>query len=289
MPAPLLVAATLTPLRDDGSRLDLDAIGPMMTFLESHGVDGAFACGTTGEGVLLSLSERREAAAAFRAAVHGQLIVHCGALSTADTVSLATHAAEIGADAVAVIPPPYFVLDTDALTAHMVAAARACAPLPFWGYAFTARSGYPLSPEAISRIRDSADNFAGLKVSESPWERLEPYLDLGLPVLVGNEPMIPRAMARGALGSVSGMAACLPDVVRAALDGPDEAAGQVLRDVRSMLEASGQFVAAAKHLLGRRDVPIRPDVRAPLRRLTAEEARALDEADEAFLEPATAP
>ena len=260
-----------------------------MTFLESHGVDGAFACGTTGEGVLLSLSERREAAAAFRAAVHGQLIVHCGALSTADTVSLATHAAEIGADAVAVIPPPYFVLDTDALTAHMVAAARACAPLPFWGYAFTARSGYPLSPEAISRIRDSADNFAGLKVSESPWERLEPYLDLGLPVLVGNEPMIPRAMARGALGSVSGMAACLPDVVRAALDGPDEAAGQVLRDVRSMLEASGQFVAAAKHLLGRRDVPIRPDVRAPLRRLTAEEARALDEADEAFLEPATAP
>lgn len=288
MPAPLLVAATLTPLRDDGSRLDLDAIGPMMTFLESHGVDGAFACGTTGEGVLLSLSERREAAAAFRAAVHGQLIVHCGALSTADTVSLATHAAEIGADAVAVIPPPYFVLDTGALTAHMVAAARACAPLPFWGYAFTARSGYPLSPEAISRIRDAADNFAGLKVSESPWERLEPYLDLGLPVLVGNEPMIPRAMARGALGSVSGMAACLPDVVRAALDGPDEAAGQVLRDVRSMLEASGQFVAAAKHLLGRRDVPIRPDVRAPLRRLTAEEARALDEAAEAFLEPATA-
>ena len=288
MPAPLLVAATLTPLRDDGSRLDLDAIGPMMTFLESHGVDGAFACGTTGEGVLLSLSERREAATAFRAAVHGQLIVHCGALSTADTVALATHAAEIGADAVAVIPPPYFVLDTDALTAHMVAAARACAPLPFWGYAFTARSGYALSPEAISRIRDAADNFAGLKVSESPWERLEPYLDLGLPVLVGNEPMIPRAMARGALGSVSGMAACLPDVVRAALDGPDEAAGQVLRDVRSMLEASGQFVAAAKHLLGRRDVPIRADVRAPLRRLTAEEARALDEAAEAFLEPATA-
>lgn len=288
MPAPLLIAATLTPLRDDGSRLDLDAIGPMMTFLEARGVDGAFACGTTGEGVLLDLPERREAAAAFRAAVHGQLIVHCGALSTADTVALSAHAAEIGADAVAVIPPPYFVLDTDALTTHMVAAARACAPLPFWGYAFTPRSGYPLSPEAISRIRDAVDNFAGLKVSESPWERLEPYLDLGLPVLVGNEPMIPRAMARGAIGSVSGMAACLPDVVRAALDAPDEAAGQVLREVRSMLEASGQFVAAAKHLLGRRGVPIRPDVRAPLRHLTEEEARLLDEAAEAFLEPAAA-
>lgn len=288
MPVPLLIAATLTPLRDDGAQLDLDAIGPMVTFLEAHGVDGAFVCGTTGEGVLLSLDERRQAAVAFRAAVHGRLIVHCGALSTADTVTLAAHAAESGADAVAVIPPPYFVLDTDALTAHMVAAARACAPLPFWGYAFTARSGYPLSPDAIARIRDAADNFAGLKVSESPWERLEPYLDLGLPVLVGNEPMIPRAMARGAIGSVSGMAACFPEVVRAALDGPDEAAGQVLRDVRRMLEAAGQFVAAGKHVLGRRGVPIRPDVRAPLRRLTEEESRALDQAAEAFLELATA-
>ena len=282
---PLIVAA-VTPLTDGGAALDLEAIAPYAAFLEARGADGVFACGTTGEGVLLSLEERREAAVAFRAAVRGELIVHCGALSTADTVALAAHAAEIGADAVAVIPPPYFVLDTDALVAHMTAAARACAPLPFWGYAFTARSGYPLSPEAIARIRDGADNFIGLKVSESPWERLEPYLDLGLPVLVGNEPMIPRAMARGALGSVSGMAACLPEVVRAALDGPDEAAGQVLRDVRSTLEAAGQFVAAAKYLLGRRGVPVKPDMRAPLRRLTAEESRALDEASRAFLEPA---
>jgi dihydrodipicolinate synthase/N-acetylneuraminate lyase len=81
------------------------------------------------------------------------------------------------------------------------------------------------------------------------------------------------------------MAACLPEVVRAALDAPDETAGQVLRDVRSMLEASGQFVAAAKHVLGRKGVPIRPDVRAPLRPLTADEVHALDEAAEAFLAP----
>jgi dihydrodipicolinate synthase/N-acetylneuraminate lyase len=283
---PLIVAA-VTPLTDGGASLDLDAIAPYAAFLESHGADGIFACGTTGEGVLLSQEERRQAAVAFRAAVHGELIIHCGALSTAETVALARHAAEVGADAVAVIPPPYFVLDTDALVAHMVAAARACAPLPFWGYAFTARSGYPLSPAAIARMREGADNVAGLKVSESPWERLEPYLDLGLPVLVGNEPMIPRAMAHGALGSVSGMAACLPEVVRAALDGPDEAAGQVLRDVRSMLEASGQFIAAAKHLLGLRGVPLKPDMRAPLRRLSGEESRALNEASRTFLEPAT--
>ncbi len=40
-----------------------------------------------------------------------QVAVHCGAQSTADTTTLAEHAALVGADAVAVIAPPYFALD----------------------------------------------------------------------------------------------------------------------------------------------------------------------------------
>src|SRR5688500_3964781 len=124
---PLIVAA-VTPLTDGGAALDEAAIEPYSSFLASHGADGVFACGTTGEGVLLSLDERRRAATAFRRGTPGVLVVHAGAQTTADTVALASHAAEIGADAVAVIPPPYFALDVDALTAHFVAAARACAP-----------------------------------------------------------------------------------------------------------------------------------------------------------------
>ncbi|MGH2402768.1 MAG: dihydrodipicolinate synthase family protein, partial [Candidatus Limnocylindria bacterium] len=201
-----------------------------------------------------------------------------GAQTTADTVALAAHAAEIGADAVAVIPPPYFALDTDALTAHFVAAARACAPLPFYCYAFTARSGYPLPIEVIRRIGESADNLAGLKVSESPFERVEPYLELGLPVLIGNEPLIAAGLAHGAIGTVSGMAAAFPDVVREALDAGDEPAMAPLRELRAAMEASGQFIAAAKHVLGLRGIPVSPGMRAPLRRLSPDEARDLETA-----------
>jgi dihydrodipicolinate synthase/N-acetylneuraminate lyase len=267
---PLIVAA-VTPLRDDGSQLDEGAIGSYVAFLESHGADGVFGCGTTGEGILLSLEERRRAARAFRAALRGTLIVHAGAQTTADTAALAADAAELGADAVAVIPPPYFALDDAALTAHFVAAARACAPLPFYCYAFTARSGYPLPVEAIRRIADQVDNLAGLKVSESPFERVAPYLDLGLPVLIGNEPLIAPGVAGGAIGTVSGMAAAFPDVVRSALDAADDRAMDRLRDLRGAMEASGQFIAAAKHALARRGVPVRPDMRAPLRPLSEEE------------------
>ena len=85
----LLLAASVTPLRDGGAALDEDAIAPMVDFLAAGGVDGLFALGTTGEGVLLSLEERMRAAVAFREACAGTLIVHCGAQSTADTVALA--------------------------------------------------------------------------------------------------------------------------------------------------------------------------------------------------------
>ncbi len=283
-----LIAAAVTPLTEGGASLDAAAIAPYVAFLESHGVDGVFACGTTGEGVLLSGDERRRAAEAFRAALGGALVVHAGAQTTADTVALASHAREIRADAVAVIAPPYFPLDDDALTAHFVAAARAASPLPFYCYAFAARSGYPLPVEVIRRIRASVDNLAGLKVSESPFDRVEPYLDLGLPVLIGSEPLIAAGLARGAVGSVSGMSSAFPDVVRAALDQPDEAATARLARLRAAMEASGQFIAAAKHVLASRGVPVGPAMRAPMRELTSEEASAVDAAVAEFQLPTPA-
>jgi len=272
---PPLIVAAATPLAPRGEALDEAAIWPMVRFLEDRGADGVFACGTTGEGILLSIDERKRAAVIFRAAVRGRLIVHCGAQTTAETEVLAAHAGEIAADAVAVIPPPYFPLDDDALTAHLLAAADACAPLPFYIYAFAARSGYPVPLEVVARVRDGARNLAGLKVSESPFPKVEPYLDLGLPVFIGSEPLIPAAMARGALGAVSGLAAAFPEVVRAALDAPDTVAEARLRTLRSAMETH-PFIASVKHVLRRRGVPINLDLRAPLRGLTEAEGAALD-------------
>jgi dihydrodipicolinate synthase/N-acetylneuraminate lyase len=82
-------------------------------------------------------------------------------------------------------------------------------------------------------------------------------------------------MARGAAGAVSGMAAALPDVVRAALDAPDGAETE-LRGLRLALESSGTFIASVKHVLGLRGVPVRPDMRAPLPPLSAAAAVGLD-------------
>ena len=271
---PMLLAATVTPLRDGGAVLDDDAIAPMAAFLAEGGVDGLFALGTTGEGVLLSLEERMRAATAFREACEGTLIVHCGAQSTADTVALSAHAASIGADGVAVIPPPYYPFGPDAVLEHLASAAAACDPVPFYPYAFTARSGYPLEIGVVERLRERASNLAGLKVSESPFDRVAPYLELGLPVFVGSEPLIPQGLAAGAFGSVSGIAAAFPEIVRAVVDAPDEAGAARLRELRAAVERH-PFQAALKTALAARGVPVSADVRAPLDRIDPEGAEAI--------------
>src|SRR4029453_16531286 len=176
------VAAALPPLKDAGEALDETAFAPYVEFLAAGGVDGLLALGTTGEGFLLPVEQRRSAAQLFVEASAGrlQVAVHCGAQSTWDTVDLAAHAADIGADAVAVMAPPYFPLGEPELLAHFTAAARAAAPLPFYVYEFAARSGYAVPVSVLEQLRDAAPNFRGLKVSDTPWERFETSLLEGL-------------------------------------------------------------------------------------------------------------
>src|ERR1700682_6494616 len=97
------MSAAVTPLRDGGDAVDLEAIGPMVEHLVAAGVDGILALGTTGEGILLSTADRRAAAEAFVRGARRRVIVivHCGAQTTDATAKLAAHAAEVGADAVA--------------------------------------------------------------------------------------------------------------------------------------------------------------------------------------------
>jgi dihydrodipicolinate synthase/N-acetylneuraminate lyase len=196
--------------------------------------------------------------------------VHAGTQTTADTVALAAHARDAGADAVAVIAPPYFPLDEDELLGHLVAAAEACAPLPFYAYSFEARSGYPIPVVVIRTLREAAPNLAGMKVSDTPFDRVEPYLLDGLDLFVGSEPLVREGMTRGAAGAVSGLATAWPDVVARLVHDADEEAHERVVQLRQRL-GSLPFHAALKEVLVGRGVLTSAAVRSPLRGLTDEE------------------
>ena len=271
------IAAAVTPLADGGARLDEDAFRPYADYLVGAGLDGVLAFGTNGEAVLLSVEERQRGLERWLEAVAGRALVaaHCGAQTTADTVALAAHAREAGADAVAVIGPPYFKLDAREQRAHLLAAARACAPLPFYVYEFAATAGYAFDPSMLARLREEADNVTGMKVSDTPWTAFERYLLDGFDVFVGPESLIHLGRAAGAVGAVSALASAFPQDVVAVVRAPTEEGAARLASLRQRIESFPRH-AALKRVVGRRGVPVRPDVRPPLRDLDDGERASLE-------------
>ena len=143
--------------------------------------------------------------------------------------------------------------------------------MPFYVYEFQARSGYAVPVAVLERLRERASNFAGLKVSDKPFEAVEPYLLPGLDVFVGAEELVLAGVARGAVGTVSGLASVFPErVVELVRDGVGDV-GALRRELDRF-----PFQSAAKYVLGRRGVPVLEDVRAPLRTLHDNEKRELD-------------
>ena len=271
------LAASITPLREHGSAIDDDAFGPLVDFYVAAGLDGILALGTAGEGISLRLEERRRVADLFLQASERrlQVAVHCGAQTTADTVMLAAHAAEVGADAVVVIGPPYFKLDERAQYGHFFAAASACAPTPFYVYEFATTTGYPIAPAVLERLRDDVPNLVGLKVSDTPFAAFEKYLIPGFDIFVGPEALIADGMARGARGAVSALASALPGEVAAVVRNPTAGGAARLGELRAFVERFPRQ-AALKRLLALQGVPVSEDVRAPLRTLTPDERDELD-------------
>ena len=142
-------------------------------------------------------------------------------------------------------------------------------------YEFARASGYAVPLEVLERLREQAPNLVGLKVSDSPWEAFAPYLLEGLDVFVGPEALIAQGMRASAVGAVSALASAFPERVAAAVRDPDGDDAAAMGALREAIERFPRH-AALKHVVARRGVPLREDVRAPLRPLRDEEREALD-------------
>jgi len=106
-----LIAAPFTPMHADGS-IHLELIPDYYALLKANGVTGAFICGSTGEGVSLTLQEKKAVAEAWAACSKNDpafsVMPLLGGTCIADAKELAKHAQEIGLDAVSFTAPSYF-------------------------------------------------------------------------------------------------------------------------------------------------------------------------------------
>uniref|UniRef100_A0A8C7A1D2 N-acetylneuraminate lyase n=1 Tax=Nothoprocta perdicaria TaxID=30464 RepID=A0A8C7A1D2_NOTPE len=166
-----LVAATITPMTPDG-QINLPVIRQYVDYLISkQNVKNIFVNGTTGEGLALSVQERKQLAEEWVRQGKDKLdhmIIHVGALSLPESQELARHAAAIGASGIAVIAPFFFKpTNKDELIAFLREVAAEAPALPFYYYHIPHLTGVKIRvEELLDGIKEQIPTFQGVKFSD---------------------------------------------------------------------------------------------------------------------------
>ena len=114
------VFVALNAIYDDKDNVNISAMKELVKIYKTKGVSGVYVCGSTGEGFLLSVEERKQVAAAVKEAAGDDftVIVHVGCASTKESIELAKHAESIGADAASAVPSVYYHLPPQSVEMH---------------------------------------------------------------------------------------------------------------------------------------------------------------------------
>jgi len=192
----------VTPMYDDG-RVRLDSVPPLVEKFVWEQAGGLYLCGSTGQGPLLTVDERKAMTEATVSAAAGRLpvMVHVGAIRVEDAQELAAHAAAVGADAVSSVVPMYYPPTLTSTMEHYRRIAGE-SDLPFYAYNFA----IPNCPvEAYVEALMQVPHARGLKfTSMNMYEltRLKIASDGRLNVLSGADESYLAAQSQGADGAI---------------------------------------------------------------------------------------
>lgn len=255
---------------------DIDPVATklLVDYLIRAGVGGLFPGGTTGEGILLSTDERRQLAELVVEAAAGRVpvIIHSGAITTAETLALTEHAQTVGAVAAAIIPPYYFHHTDAALITHFETVANRVPDFPIYLYNNPGVAHNHLKLSVVSALVERCPNIVGMKDSSGNLDYMASTLKMrggDFNVASGSDAQILASQAIGCDACVSGNANVVPELVVALFAAA--AAGRLvearrlqdqLNTVRQLLE-DGANLSLFKGVLARRGLPASP-VRAPL-------------------------
>ncbi len=203
-----LIAAPFTAMNEDGS-VDLETIEKQAKLLTNNGVKGAFICGTTGEGMSLTIEERMKIAERWQETAGDDMIVivHAGHTCISDSKKLAAHAQKIGADAVAAMAPCFYrPANVEDLVYSCVEVAAEAPELPFYYYHIPGMTGVDLPMlDFLKAAADKIPTLAGIKFS---YNNLMDFslcvnLDKGrFNMLFGSDEILLTALSLGAEGAV---------------------------------------------------------------------------------------
>ncbi len=217
-----VVCPIVTPFDQEG-HIDYGNVRQVVDFLLDRGIGCLMVGGTTGEGPLLDVTERKALCEVVVEHVAGRVpvIAHTGCISTKDTVDLTRHAESAGATAASVVAPYFFTLDDDSLFDHYISVASATPDFPIFLYAFPGNAKNDISPALLKRLLSAAPNIVGIKSSNLDLIRFQQYVETGgegFLTFCGVDGLMFPALMLGAKGQVSGNSNVFPEVFRGLYD-----------------------------------------------------------------------
>ena len=275
-----ILPAVITPF-DAAGRFQVDSFERLLDRFYAAGVDGVYVCGQTGEGLQQSSEQRKRVAetAAKYSPKDKTIIVHTGAMSTAEAVDLTKHAAGAGAHAVSALPPigNYSFAEIKAYYTAIAAASD----LPLLIYYFPA---YAPSVNSLDLILDlcAIPNVCGLKFTANDLFLLSEVKKSGATVFYGTDEMLIAGLAMGADGGIGSFYNVAPELfVRLwalTREGEWEQARAMQQQVNELLAIGLRFPVhpAVKAMVVRRGIDCGKCL-PPRRSLTSEEEARLDE------------
>ena len=196
--------ALITPFKNN--KLDEDAYIKLIHFHINNGTNGLIPAGTTGESPTLSHSEHQKVIELCIKESGGKnpVIAGTGSNSTAEAVSLTTHAEKEGADAVLVVTPYYNKPTQEGLYQHYKAINDQCG-IPIIIYNIPSRSVIDMSVDTMARLFE-LKNIVGVKDATGDLERVnqqQKKMGKEFIQLTGNDDNALEFNKRGGVGAIS--------------------------------------------------------------------------------------
>jgi 4-hydroxy-tetrahydrodipicolinate synthase len=283
-----VVIPMITPMNEDGT-IDDASLANFTRFLADAGVNALYPNGTNGESLLLSKEERDHVTEviAKENAHKLPLFIQCGSMTTAETAAHAKHAVQVGADGIGVMSPAFFPMDEQSLYEYYCAVIRELPEdFPVYIYNIPGCTTSDVKPALLRKLMAEFPNVVGIKYSCPDLMRVEDYLNTDgrkPELLIGCDSLFLQCLMTGGVGTVTGPGSIFYErfnrLYRQYQEGDYKGAAETQRKIvetdRKLANIPG--IPALKTLLKLRGV-IRTDVcRAPLRPLSAEEYKILEE------------
>jgi len=238
-----ILPALVTPFDEHG----IFQQGPFEKLLErvyQTGIDGVYVCGSTGEGLLQPVEQRKRVTEVdVRCSPPAkQIIVHTGAFRTSDAVELSRHAAQAGATAISSLPPAG-AYSFEEIRAYYRALSTASG-LPFLVYHFPGFSPTVLS---VGQILDlcALPNVIGLKFTDHDFYKLSLLRNAGATVFNGYDEVLVAGLLMGANGGIGTFYNLAPElfveVYRLAQAGQWAEARKVQARINELIELTIRF------------------------------------------------